>query len=702
MRLFKWIFSLLLVVLLVPVAAALWLLFAFDPNDYRSQIQNLAAEKDIDLNIGGDMSWQFLPEFGISAQQIELDARQRDASGTIGEITLALDWQRLLKQEIAVRELSIDRADLKLGDPGLLFAAAAPAAGEIEVESGESNFSLAVDSLTISDSQLQLSDEEGAVRKLEALNLKLSRLSLDGERFPLQLSLRTPLNQSPLNQEQPDSQALDIELTSELAFDQSQQHLRAEAAQIKATIHTAEAAQQLTANFDLLGDLNQQQLDLKPLTLNLNGLPLEGELHYNIESGQLVGQLASATFDLKQQLKSWGIEAPRTSAPKALTDLKVSSEFSLSTTQSSSLSGTIALDGQPLQLALKHNPNNKLLGIKLSGSALEIANYLPPESEASDQSTALLAPLLAPASLWQGPSDLQLEFGQLQLNPVQLNPLQLKQVKAHIKTRPGQVQIENISAQVFGGTLKATGKLSDKGGTPAIQLNPVLTNIDLAQALPALADFRDLTGLLSMQASISGRGDNPDQLIQTLDGGGQFALANPVYSALNIEKSFCDAAAMVSQRPAQNRQWPNGTALENLTGRFHFENGQLIIDNYRSGTGNIQLAGRGRVRLSEQRYNFNADTRVNGDTTSEQGCRVGRKLRNRTLPFECKGSYAEGGSASCKPDDRLVKELIQGALLDKLGDKLFKKPDSEENTEGEEKPVNPLEELLKGVLGPKR
>ena len=601
MKLTKWIFSLLLVVLLIPAAAALWLLLAFDPNDYREEIETLAKNQHVALSIEGDMGWQFFPNLGISIQQVSFDDARRGARGNIAGIALVLDWRQLLQRQIAVQELTLTEADLTLDDPALLAATAAPAAGKTQVQSGDSSFSLAVESLRIIDSRLTLNSATQSPQVVEKLNLSVARLSLAGDHFPVELALRTTQGEVPI----------DLNLQTALQLDMAQGKLAAKSSVLALSTTIGQQTRQLNAEFDLHGDLNQGQIALSPLQLRSEQFQLDGSINYQLDSGKLQGELKSNNLNLRSELHSWGVALPDMQGAKALQEFSASTKFTWHNTATSTLGAQLTIDGQPLSLQVEHNAAGKKLQIALSGQQLNLSNYLPPQTAASAESDgALLAPLLAPAALWPGQSELKIDLAALQLPRLHLNNLGLT-----VHGSPGKVQIPRFNAQLFGGSASINASLRD-GAQPSIHLQPSLTNIELVEALPVLAEFQDMSGKLDLSADIRGSGTTMDQLIESLSGGGNFHFREPVYRAMNIEQSFCEAATMLSPTPQTARQWPAGTVLDNLDGSFHFQQGHLLIDNYQSGTGNLKISGKGRVRIAEQRYNFNADARVNGDPYS--------------------------------------------------------------------------------------
>ena len=117
-----------------------------------------------------------------------------------------------------------------------------------------------------------------------------------------------------------------------------------------------------------------------------------------------------------------------------------------------------------------------------------------------------------------------------------------------------------------------------------------------------------------------------------------------------------------------DQQWAEGTQLNDLTSDFRLSGGRVIIDNFQTGAGNIDLSGKGSVNLIEQVYRLNNTLWVAGSATSETGCSVNAKLQNRDLPFVCEGRLGE--PANCRPDASLIKLFLKESAVNKLSERV--------------------------------
>ena len=429
---------------------------------------------------------------------------------------------------------------------------------------------------------------------------------------------------------------------------------------------------------------NMRQLNLVDLELNLDSLRLSGELRTSDNGSFMQGNLKTNSFDLKQLMASLQAEIPLLTAPKtvlqsALTQLSLTTSFSVDTQAASKFTGEINLDGQifGLDVTLDHPTNN--LTTLVSGDILRAGHYLP-AANSGGNNTGLFAPLAIPFALWQGSSQVEVN-----LNRVEFKDFNIENFYSNVFGNQRVLRMTSLNADLFAGQINAIAKLDMRSAKPSFNLQPSLYNIDLDQALSALGDESTVAGRLNLDANIQGVGANLGEIIRSLSGAGKFQVIEPIYKGLNIEQSFCNAAALLSARAQAAQNWPQGTEFNNLQGSFQLSGGKLLLNDYSTGTGNLEIMGRGSVNLVKRQYQINASARVDQAVTSPTGCSVNQRLQNRQIPFICKGAFGQSnpGGLSCNPDERLLRDLLKNTALEKLfGNSGLQQQDATDSVKG--------------------
>jgi AsmA protein len=417
----------------------------------------------------------------------------------------------------------------------------------------------------------------------------------------------------------------------------------------------------------LMDGQNMQQLSLMDLQLQLDSIRLFGELSASDNGAFVQGNFYSDSFDAKQLIASLQpvvplLTVPNTLVKTALTDVSLKTSFSLDTQAASEINGELSLDGQSfdVDVTIDHLSNN--LTTLISGDILRAGDYLP-ASNADSNNSSLFAPLAIPFALWQGRSQVEVN-----LSRVEFNDFSVANFYSNVFGNQRVLRMTSLNADLFGGQVNGIAKLDMRSSKPSFQLQPSLYNIDIAQATEALGDESTMAGILSLDANIQGSGLELGEITRSLSGAGKFQVQQPVYKAFNLEQSFCNAAALLSGRGQAAKVWPADTQFDNLQGAFQLNDGKLLINNYSTGTGNLDIMGRGTIDLIKRQYRLNISARVDQPTSSPSGCSVNQRLQNRQIPFVCSGAFDQSNAPglSCKPDERLIKDLVKDSALEKL------------------------------------
>ncbi|MDY0069869.1 MAG: AsmA family protein [Porticoccaceae bacterium] len=338
----------------------------------------------------------------------------------------------------------------------------------------------------------------------------------------------------------------------------------------------------------------------------------------------------------------------------------------------------------------------RALTLTLAGGDLDTAALLPPsangdgsgeDGEGVDNPSDAnpLAALLAPMAMLEGGSGRI----DLALDSLRHGDLNLSAPRLGVDIDGPRVGVRELAAGIFGGQLAASGTLDAGRDLPRISFQQRLTGIDLGAALAVLAEDVNITGTLDLDFEGNTRGSDSEALLANLAGAGKLRLEDPVIATVNLEKSYCELAALVEKTPAREEPWPAGTRLNTLASPLRIADGILHLDDYSTGIGNLGVRGAGRIDLDRKTFDIEAITRLTGDRTSDEGCLVkSKRVRDRDIPLRCKDSFADAGAGSCKPDQAFVNSLVKDEVIDKIKEKTNLDDDKAEALEG----------LLKGLL----
>ena len=576
---------------------------------------------------------------------IESLARQQGLELSIGG---DLGWTFFPQPGISIEQVrfsdqlaasgTIDKLTLSVGWTDLLST------------SGDIN-QLQTGSVQINGGQVRYNAHNSLPIQLDNLSLKASNIALDGSQFPLSASM----------------QAL--------------------------------GGQQFAVDTDIsvvASGSRVQSLNLSDLSVRLNDIEISGSIEASNDLSFIEGNLQSNTFSLVQQLQRVAkilpiVSVPKMADPSAMTDVSIESRFTFDTQTLSDIDSLMMLDGQAFEINLQIDHQRNKLTTIVTADVIKASNYLPKAGSSANSSSSLFAPLAIPFALWRGQSQVEVTLGTVQFDDFAVNNFY-----SNVFGNNRVLRMTSLNADLLGGQINGIAKLDMRSATPEFSLQPAIDGLDLGSALPVLADNKTITGIANLAASIQGRGNSLDSIIKSLSGSGQFDVRAPSYAELNIEQTFCNAAAFLSSSGQSNQQWASGSQLQDLRGKFQLDRGKLNINNYSTATGNLDIAGRGSLDLIKQQYNIAANLILDSATTSTTGCSVNQRLQNRQIPFICKGSLDErsGNDALCKPDEKVLKSLLKDTVFERLGESLLKNTEQD----GSDPLKGSLNNLLKRAI----
>jgi uncharacterized protein involved in outer membrane biogenesis len=127
------------------------------------------------------------------------------------------------------------------------------------------------------------------------------------------------------------------------------------------------------------------QLDLPAFNAKFGGLEVKGAANGTLgEPLRLAGTLASEPFDARALLGSMGVEAPKTTDPRALTRLQFSADWHLDGAAVSIDPLELTLDDTHFNGNFRRGDGEQPIGdFSLRGDSLDLARYIPPAEPAS-------------------------------------------------------------------------------------------------------------------------------------------------------------------------------------------------------------------------------------------------------------------------------------------------------------------------------
>jgi len=709
--------------LLIMVALGFALTHFFDPNDYKSEIRQLARDKaHVELTLNGDIGWSLFPWLGLELHDASVAtlAQPQQPFANLQLLGLSVRVLPLLRHELQMSDVRVDGLDLNLvrnaqghgnwedfGKPLPSEAApATPDSGPTEAPASPDRgrpLKLDIDSLTVNNARVAYLDERSG-RSFTAESIQLSTGAVQpATDIPVTLTAFLGTNQPELRAR--------TELKGTLRFDPSVERYQFEDMRLGGELSGA-PLQGKTVTFaaqgQLLADLAANVADWNNLKLSANQLRALGELHVRDldTTPQLSGALSVAQLDVRAFLDGIGQAVPATADPSALTQVELVSTLKGNANALALEDLNIKLDGSTLTGRVAVDDiAAQALRITLQGDTLNMDRYLPAQSEeakgtaAARQAEVQGSEAAAMASGGNSPLpeapgrqawsddrlfpiehlrtiDLQTE---LSLNQLTLQKLTIDKAHLTASGHDGLLNLQGLSGQIAQGDFNASGTLDMRPDVPALSLKTKLNRVPVDVVLATHTNPPPVRGLLTLDAAFTGTGNSQKALVDTLNGNGRFTVDNGVLVNANLEQQLCQGIALLNRKTLTSEPRGRDTPFQRLEGSLTVRDGVANNPDFKARIPGLRASGNGDIDLRVLGLDYRVGVVVEGESgnMADPACQVNDRFANLELPIRCRGPL-ELGARACRVDrdglgqlaTQAVRNRVQEKIEDKLGDKV--------------------------------
>lgn len=228
-------------------------------------------------------------------------------------------------------------------------------------------------------------------------------------------------------------------------------------------------------------------------------------------------------------------------------------------------------------------------------------------------------------------------------------------IKTTIKNGRLKTSIPNVS--LYGGKGTLDMELNGASAVPQVALDFTLNNVNGQGLLGALANFTKLSGNTGTSMRIKGAGRSQAEIMRSLNGGGNFELAEGIVSGVDIGQFVSNLNSLDSI--LQTRALPPGigpsykTPFKKLNGLFSIKNGVATIGDFKLTADTVFAEGAGTLDLGNQRVDFSLRPRL----------KDGKGLAGFGIPIKLSGNF---GGVKAGLDTDLMSKIVAAQAKAKL------------------------------------
>ena len=704
--LFKWLFGLIIFLVLLLAAAAVILPMVVDPNDYKPQIVAAAKQKlGRDLAIEQDLSLTVFPWLGIETGGVRVGNAAGFAEQPFAEIDqlgLKVKLMPLLSQQIEVDTLVVKglRLNLEKDASGKTNwddlagqqeeKPAQPGDAEKQPAEAPSPLALSVQGIQIEDARISWDDRQaGQKYVLDGVRVVTGALA-PGATVPVEAGINFSSSKPAMT--------LKADLTASVSSDADLAVFR-----ISDLLLNLDAAGEglptggtkLTLKANVTADTKADTLNLDQLEISGPAMAASGELAVSAmqTNPAAKGTLRIAETNLKT-LASMFASPIETTDPAALTRASGDLEFVYA-------DGALKLD--PLKVRLDDSNLTGYLHMldsagpvvrtRLDLDQIDLDRYMPPAVSASADGQAAAPAERAQSKPAQGQEDpfaalRTLDFvGEFKIGKLKVNNARMSNVTTRVVSSKGVLKVDPMAASLYEGSFEGSAVLDASGKQPKLSAKNQLTDIQVGPLLKDVAGEDRLIGRGELYADVRMVGLSEAEIRRSLNGTSRFVFKDGALKGVNIAQVIREGSSKLGLGGDKlDLGTPGQTDFTEISASLTMTNGVIKNDDLQAKSPLLRIAGKGEVDLPKDSIDYLITTEL-VKSLEGQGGKGRDDLAGIPIPVRVTGPLSK---PSYRPDLEAALSAKAKAQLEEKKQEVTKKM--------EEKAKEKLDGVFKGLF----
>ncbi len=423
---------------------------------------------------------------------------------------------------------------------------------------------------------------------------------------------------------------------------------------------------------DILLQTGEETVDIGSVELSIFDIIIKAKLDEFSYAGSPSpnGTISIEEFSPRQLMQAMDIDVPATADPNPLSKLQIDATIVVAAKQIHLSELVMIFDDTTLRGELDVPRDAEgVLRLNLAADRIDLNRYMAPADEsAANVDAEAEAPVEIPADMIRALN----ARGDLTLDQAIVGPMQFDKLVVSFNAGDGLLRVHPISAEFFDGTYNGDLRINATSSVPVLSLNEQISDVNLAPLGRALFDVDKLTGTISGSFRVSGRGNDSEQILNTLGGDVSFILKDGTFEGVDVWYEMRKARAFLKQAAPPEPTLPARTPFSEVRATGKVTNGVLRNDDFFAELPFMQLNGHGSVNIPAANLDYSLSARVFDRPEYMQDVTADEldDLTRAAIPLRITGDLASpkiGIDFEELLEDR-VREEIEKKILDKLGD----------------------------------
>ncbi|WP_353243282.1 outer membrane assembly protein AsmA [Providencia sp.] len=200
-----------------------------------------------------------------------------------------------------------------------------------------------------------------------------------------------------------------------------------------------------------------------------------------------------------------------------------------------------------------------------------------------------------------------------------------------------RLTVSKLQGKAFGGEFSLPVTLNYSSVPATVSAKPDFKNIDLTPLLKAFNMPQKLSGIISLNAALSGVGYDDYAVKNQWQGPVNFELRNAKLHGLNIPQLIQQSVSRVTNKINAPVNTGNYTEVELFTVKGYLNKGNMNISSMNAKSALVNINGQGRVNIPNESIDVNLGVNIFGGWAGDS--RLVQQLQGMNIPLRIYGNW---------------------------------------------------------------
>lgn len=263
--------------------------------------------------------------------------------------------------------------------------------------------------------------------------------------------------------------------------------------------------------------------------------------------------------------------------------------------------------------------------------------------------------------------------GALRVGSLKARSLKFNDVAAHVVMNGGRVDLNPLSAKLYGGTL--AGSVMAQADGNRVALKQSLDNVNIGQLIRDYGQKDLLEGRGRLMLDVASGGGSVAAMRQSLNGSASVSLRDGAIKGINLASKLREGKALLAGGGKESvvaADKTEKTDSSELAASFRITNGVARNDDLAAKSPFLRVAGAGNIDLAHEQIGYVVKATVVASSQGQEGKQLA-ELNGVTVPVRLTGPYdhpsyrLEFGELAASLAKKQVQQRIEQQLGKQLG-----------------------------------